>query len=333
MSESIPETGEFSAVFRDYEYIRLSKFISEQIGQLEKPISGETEDIFQSELENLQSSIDETISHLSETIKKINRFISNISGDTDSIPVEKFLSGIRLKILSKIEKSITKEIKPDLQKLKEKLDYIYRYESYSEIMGFLSSFEREVNLYLSQEGTEKIRKTFEKQKNEFISDIRLYLEKYIKSKSSGKIIEEISQALNETGITRYSIHYSLPDIRKYFSSIASNQSKIDIILSNVESPRFIAIFLTGVFLFFGGMFAPFSETVRELTVLTGLLIIIYSFIDSAYFNRFYIRKYIKQVREGIKDEINSSLDKVITNILQSITKGLYKDRKYYCINN
>ncbi|MBK3331774.1 hypothetical protein GWK41_01680 [Persephonella atlantica] len=325
ISESIPESQEFSTVFRDYEYIKLNRFIGEQINQLEKPLSGETEDIFESERENIQAIIDETVSQLSETVKKINSYITGISGDTDTVSVEKFLSTVRMKIISKIEKSITRELKPEIQKLKEKIDYIYRYENYSEIMGFLSSFEREVNLYLSQKGMEKISKIVEKHKKDFISEINIYMKKYIKSKKAQeKIVEEVSQALEEIDINRYSIHYSLPDIRKYFHNFSSSKSKIDIILSNLESPRFITIFLSGLVLFFGGLFAPVSETVKEITVLTGLSLTTYSFIDSAYFNRFYLRKYIKQIREGIKEEINSSLDRLIANIIQSITKTFIK---------
>ncbi len=325
VSENIPESQEFSHFFRDYEYIRLNKFISEQINQLEKPISGETEESLQTEIENLKAIINEIVSQLSETIKKINHYITIISGDTNTISVEKFLSDMRIKISPKIERDINREVKPDIEKLKEKVDYIYRYENYSEIMGFLANFEREVNLYLSQKGMEKIQKIFESHKKEVITGVKQYLERYLKSKKTQeKIIEDILQTIEKVNINTYSIHYSLPDVRKHFSRYGSNISKIDIIMSNMESPRFITLFLTGLFVFFGGMFVPAFNTFKGIIILTGLLVAVYAFIDSAYFNRFYIRKYIKQIRENLKEEIHKSLDHLLESIKNSIIKTLIK---------
>ncbi len=325
VSDSVPESSEFSRFFRDHEYITLNKIITEHITQLERPVSGETEEVYFSEVENLKTTIDDIVSHLSETVRKINKYIINISGGTEVIPVEKFFIRLREKIEKNIDREIQKEIKPDIENLKEKINFIYRYNGYSEIMGFLSNFEREVNLYLSQKGVEKLKKITEKQKEFFLSGVKEYLENYIKSKSTReKIIKEITQHIEEINVNRYTIHYSLPDIRKYFADMSKEMSKIDVIISNLESSRFITILITGIILFILGISLPFNTIIKELIAIAGLITAVYSFIDSAYFNKHYMKKFVKQVRENIKEEIIKSLDSFHTVIKNSIMKNFLK---------
>lgn len=323
--ESLPESQEFGIFFRDFEYPRLNKLITEYVNLLEKPLSGDTEEIFNTEVENLNNTISESILNLSKTVKKINEYIQKISGSEETIPFETYIAGVKSKLSTMIEKEIKREVKPDIDKLKEKLHFIYRYDDYNEIINFLNTYEREVNIYLSQKGSEKLSKIFEKYKAELLKEITKYIEKYIKSnQTKQKVIDEIRQMLDEINIGKHSIHYQLPDIRKHFSGLSKEQGKIDIIITNLESPRFLGLFGMGLAVFVIGFILPLPEGLKEILVLSGFLIGIYSFFDSAFFNKFYIKKFIKQVRESIKDEVEKSTDLLLSGMKEKILKSSIK---------
>ncbi|NPA17080.1 hypothetical protein [Persephonella sp.] len=324
-SDTIPESTAFATFFRDQEYIRLNKFLTEQINLLEKPLSGDTEEIFENEVENINRVISETTVALMETVQKINKYIQHLTGDSDNLPLEQYIAKIKYKLEKNIDREIKKEIQPDIAKLKEKLNYIYRYEDYSEIMNFLTAYEREVNLYLSQKGIEKISRIFSGYKENLLKEISRYLEKYIKSSETRKkVIEDVAKILEEIDINRYAIHYTNPDIRRYFSGLGSDLSKLDIIVANFESRRFIGLFITGLVLFLGGLFAPLPEGYKELIVLAGFTTGVYSFIDSAFFNRYYQKKYIKEIRDKIKEEVEKATDGLLVMIKERILKSSIK---------
>lgn len=323
--ESIPESEEFGIFFRDFEYSRLNKMITEYVNLLEKPLSGDTEEIYYTEIENINSAISEAVSNLSKTVKKINEFIHKISGEEENLPFESYIANVKAKIDSMLDKEIKKEIKPDIEKLKEKFHFIYRYDDYNGIINFLKTYEREVNIYLSQKGTEKLSKIFEKYKNELFKEITKYIGGYIKSsKAKQKVIDEIKNSLDEIQLTRHVVHYTLPDIRKHFRDLGADQSRIDIIIGNLESPRFLGILAVGLGIFIIGLFLPLPEGIKELIVLTGFFISIYSFFDSAFFNRFYIKKYIKQVRENIKDDVEKSTEMLLSTMKEKILRSTIK---------
>jgi len=323
--ESLPESGEFATFFRDFEYPRLNKLITEYVNLLEKPLSGDTEEIYNTEIDNLNTTISESISNLSKSVKKINEHIQKISGSDEVTPFETYLANIKTKLNTMVEKEIKKEIKPDIEKLKEKLHFIYRYDDYNGIINFLKTYEREVNIYLSQKGSEKLSKIFEKYKTELLKEITKYIGKYIKSSQTRqKIIDEIRQMLDDISIGKHSVHYELPDIRKHFAGLGKEQSKIEIIIGNLESPRFLGILGAGFVLFITGFLLPLPEGIKEILVLSGFLISIYSFIDSAFFNRFYMKKFIKQIRDNIKEDVEKSTDLLLVMMKEKVLKSSIK---------
>ncbi len=323
--ESLPESGEFGIFFRDFEYPRLNKLITEYVNLLEKPLSGDTEDIYNTEIENINSTISESVANLTKTIKKINEYIQKVSGSEEITPFETYLASVKAKLSGMIDKEIKKEIKPDIDKLKEKLHFIYRYDDYNGIINFLKTYEREVNIYLSQKGSEKLSKIFEDYKTHLLKEITKYIGKYIKSsQTKQKVIDEIRQMLDEINIDKHSIHYQLPDIRKHFSGLGKEQNRIDIIIGNLESPRFLGILGTGLILFLIGFLLPFSEGLKEILVLSGFLISIYSFFDSAFFNRFYMKKFIRQIRNNIKEDVEKSTDILISFMKEKVLKSSIK---------
>ncbi len=323
--ESIPESEEFGIFFRDFEYSRLNKLITEYVNLLEKPLSGDTEEIYYTEIDNINSTISEAVSNLSKTVKKINEFIHKISGGEENLPFESYIANVKAKVNSMLDKEIKKEIKPDIDKLKEKLHFIYRYDDYNGIINFLKTYEREVNIYLSQKGSEKLSKIFEKYKNELFKEIVKYIGRYIKSsKAKQKVVDEIKNSLDAIQLAKHSVHYTLPDIRKHFRDLGADKSRIDIIIGNLESPRFLGILSAGLGIFVIGLFLPLPEGIKELTVLTGFFISIYSFFDSAFFNRFYIKKYIKQVRDNIKDDVEKSTEMLLSTMKEKILRSTIK---------
>ncbi len=323
--ESFPESGEFGIFFRDFEYARLNKLITEYVNLLEKPLSGDTEDIYNTEIENINSTISESVSNLTKTIKKINEYIQKVSGSEEITPFETYLATVKAKLNNLVDKEIIKEIKPDVDKLKEKLYFIYRYDDYNGIINFLKTYEREVNLYLSQKGSEKLSKIFENYKTQLLKEITKYIGKYIKSsQTKQKVIDETRQMLDEINIDKHSVYYQLPDIRKHFAGLGKEQGKIDIIIGNLESPRFLGILGTGLMLFLIGFLLPIPEGLKEILVLSGFLISIYSFFDSAFFNRFYMKKFIKQVRNNIKEDVEKSTDILISFMKEKVLKSSIK---------
>jgi DNA-binding ferritin-like protein (Dps family) len=321
ITESVPESAEFASVFRDFEYSRLSKLITEYVNTLEKPQSGEPEEIFEKEVENIKTVINGLSVELSKTVKRINQYIHKISGDGEELSLEKFIYRLRSSLEKSIDRELKKEIKPDLDKLKEKLHYLYRYEDYGSIMNFLKTYEREVNIYLSQKGTEKLEKIFRKYKEEFIKELSRYLSSYIKSQQSRqKIIQEVVEIFEDINIKSLHVVYTLPDVNKYFAGLAQNTGKLDIIVGNIGSPRFIGIALAGVIIFLSGFFVPLPEGVKEITVLSGLAVTIYAFFDSAFFNRYYMKKYIKEIRESIKEELLDSTDSILSKMKEKILR-------------
>ncbi|SNZ03362.1 hypothetical protein SAMN06265182_0361 [Persephonella hydrogeniphila] len=320
-TESVPESAEFASIFRDFEYSRLSKIITEYVNTLEKPQSGEPEEIFEKEVENIRTVINGITVELSNTIKKINQYIQKISGNGEELSLEKFIYQLRSKLEKSIDRELKKEIKPDLDKLKEKLHYLYRYEDYGSIMNFLKTYEREVNIYLSQKGVEKLEKIFQRYKEEFIKELSRYLSSYIKSQQSRqKIIQEVIEIFEDINIKNLTVTYTLPNINKYFAGLAQNTGMLDIIVGNIESPRFIGIAVVGTLVFLSGFFMPLPEGVKEITVLSGLAIIIYAFFDSAFFNKYYMKKYIKEVRESIKEEILDSTDNILSKMKEKMIR-------------
>jgi len=316
ITESVPESAEFASVFRDFEYSRLSKLITEYVNTLEKPQSGEPEEIFEKEVENIKTVINGLSVELSKTVKRINQYIHKISGDGEELSLEKFIYRLRSSLEKSIDRELKKEIKPDLDKLKEKLHYLYRYEDYGSIMNFLKTYEREVNIYLSQKGTEKLEKIFRKYKEEFIKELSRYLSSYIKSQQSRqKIIQEVIETFEDINMKSLNVTYTLPDVNKYFLGLAQNTGKLDVIVGNIGSPRFIGIALAGVIIFLSGFFVPLPEGVKEITVLSGLAVTIYAFFDSAFILSLRIFSFIF-------DRILSVLSKS-SSFIFSLTSFMY----------
>jgi len=325
VSETVPESVEFAMLFRDNEYIKLNKFLTQQINLLEKPLSGDTQELFETEIENVEKVLSETAEILMETVAKINRYIQNLTGGTEDIPLEQYIARIRQKLMKNVEKELKKEILPDIQKLKEKLEYIYKYENYSRIMDFLLSYEKEVNLYLNQKGIDKLSSIFKRYKENLSEEISEYMKKYIKSNETRKkVISEINKILEDIDINRNAIHYTFPDIKKHFSGFNNQMGKMDIIMLNLESKRFIAILLTGFLIFIGGLFLPLPEEIKRIAVLLGFTIGAYSFVDAAFFNKYYLKKFVKEVRESIKRDVEKSTDRLMDVMIDRIYKSALK---------
>ncbi|WP_457639213.1 hypothetical protein [Persephonella sp.] len=324
ISESVPESVDFATFFRDSEYIRLNKILSEHVNLLEKPLTGDTEDIFHQEVENINQVISEAAAELTKTVKAINRYIQNLTGEEESVPVEQYINRIKSVLEKDIERQLKRELMPDIQQLKEKLQYIHRYSSYQDILNFLKGYEREVNLYLSQKGMEKVSKAFNSYKESLFNEVSIYLKRYIKSSETRKkVLEEIKKSLDEVKINRHALYYTLPDVSRHFAQITSSLSMADIITGNLGSKRFIGLFTAGVAVLSAGFLIPSTE-VKVLTVLSGLALTAYSFLDSAFFNKHYLKKYIKEVREKIKEDVENSTDQLLSQIKKRILSSSKK---------
>ncbi|WP_297454115.1 hypothetical protein [Persephonella sp.] len=321
----LPESIEFANFFRNTEYQRLNKLITEEINLLEKPISGETDEILKQEVENIEAVIKSIDKALYETIDKINDTIRKLTGSLEGLSIEQFIAKVRGNLDKKYSSRIQKEIKPDLDKFKEKLKYIYKYDSYDELLNFVKAIEREVNVYLHSDVMEKLKEIFEDYKNDYLKEIEDYISTVIKSRAvREKIISEIKKTLKETNIDKYSIYYTAPDIKKHFTEAQQDISRIDIILANMESKRFIILVTIGMVIFFAGMFLPLPEMVKALIVLIGFAIGVYAFIDAAYINKHYMKKFIKQVKENIEEDLKKSIDKIIPLLQEKMIKSSMK---------
>ncbi len=321
----LPESIEFANFFRNTEYQRLNKLITEEINLLEKPISGETDEILKQEVKNIETVIKDLEKALHETINKINETIHRLTGSLEGLSIEQFIVKVRNNLDKKYSSVIQKEIKPDLDKFKEKLKYIYRYNSYDEIITFVKSFEREVNVYLHSDAMEKLREIFENYKKDYLKEIENYLSGVIKSRAvREKILSEIKKTMEETKIDKYSIYYTAPDIKKHFAEAQQDISRIDIILANMESKRFIILMVVGLVLFIAGMFLPFPEIVKIFIVLLGFSIGVYAFIDAAYLNKHHMKKFIEQIKENIEEDMEKSINKIVVLLQEKMVKSSIK---------
>ena len=323
--EELPESIEFANFFRNTEYQRLNKLITEGINLLEKPVSGETEEILNQEIKNIETVIRNSEKALYETINNINETIRKLTGSLEGLSIEQFIAKARNNLDKKYSSRIHREIKPDLDKFKEKLKYIYKYDSYDELVNFVKAMEREINVYLHSDAMEKLKEIFEDYKKDYLKEIEGYISSVIKSRAvREKILSEIKKTLKETKIDKYSIYYTAPDIKKHFAEAQQDISRIDIILANMESKRFVVLMVVGLILFISGMFLPFPEIVKVFIVLLGFGIGVYAFVDAAYINKHYMKKFIKQVKENIEDDIEKSIDKIVTTLQEKMIKSSMK---------
>ncbi|WP_029522319.1 hypothetical protein [Persephonella sp. KM09-Lau-8] len=323
--EELPESIEFANFFRNTEYQRLNKLITEGINLLEKPVSGETEEILKQEIKNIETVIKNLEKALYETISNINETIRKLTGSLEGLSIEQFIAKARSNLDKKYSSRINREIKPDLDKFKEKLKYIYKYDSYDELVNFVKAMEREINVYLHSDAMEKLKEIFEDYKKDYLKEIEGYISSVIKSRAvREKILSEIKKTLKETKIDKYSIYYTAPDIKKHFAEAQQDISRIDIILANMESKRFVVLMVVGLILFISGMFLPFPEIVKVFIVLLGFGIGVYAFVDAAYINKHHMKKFIKQVKENIEDDIEKSIDKIVTTLQEKMIKSSMK---------
>ncbi|NPA12447.1 MAG: hypothetical protein GXO45_00505, partial [Aquificae bacterium] len=189
--------------------------------------------------------------------------------------------------------------------------------------NFLKGIEKELNIYLAENGTEKINNVFKSYKQKLLDELASYLQVYIKSRDTrGKILEEIKKILENTDITKYKFAYTLPDVSKYFREVGGSISKMDIIVANFTSKRFLAFIFTGIALVVASLVISAPLLVKEIIALLGLVIVVAGFIDSAYFNKYYLRKFVKDVRGKIREDVEKSIDLIIPAVKSKIVKTL-----------
>ncbi len=316
------QKNELEKFFKDKEYVDLNMFLSKCISVLEKPaVSMESSELtILKEKESLIKTIESIINRLEFTNHKLDKIGEKAHWILDQLSFKDYMVQVKKELVQNLDKAITRTLNKDLSKLKQKLKGLEKVNRYEELNIFKKQIEGEINLYISHDIFPKIEHIFKNYKKDLAKKIDQYIQKLlIDPELKGRINEELSDMVDSFSIKASQFYYIAPDFPPDIFSQNRNISELDILKENLQSTRFITILSSGLLFLAVGFMMP--EGIYELIASgSGILILVYSIIDSIYLNDYFYKKYIAMIKNKIRKEFEKSIDNIKDDIREKLIK-------------
>ncbi|WP_457641085.1 hypothetical protein [Persephonella sp.] len=313
---------DFEKFFKEKEYIDLNMFLSKYISILENPVLSKDSPgvLLIKEKDQLEKNLEKIINRLNFTKEKIEKYIEKGIWIQNQLSFHDYMKQVKKELEGNLEKAITRTLRNDIMKLKQKLKGIENINSYEDILNFKKQIESEINFYITHEIFPKVNNIFFNYKKDLAKKIDTYIQKAsLNSELKEKLNEELSLVVEEFKIKPSQFFYSSPEINPSIFNYEKHFSEIEILKENISSVRFIVTFTIGLILTFIGILL--SSKSHGLVILGfGVLTVVYSFIDSIYFNDYFKKKYILSTKNRIKNEFEKSIDNLKDKIKENLIK-------------
>jgi len=316
------QKNELEKFFKDKEYVDLNMFLSKYLSILEKPASSmeSSELTVLKEKENLLNTIDSIMRRLEFTVHKLDKLGEKAQWVLDQLSFKDYMEQVKKELEQNLEKAISRTLNKDVSKLKQKLKKIDDINSYEELKVFQKQIEGEINLYISHDIFPKIEHIFNNYKKDLAKKIDQYVQKlHIDPELKERINEELSEMVDSFGIKASQFYYIAPDFPPDIFNYSRNFSELEILKENLPSTRFIAIFSSGLLLLAIGFMIP-DRTYELLVSGLGIVILIYSVLDSIYMNDYFYRKYTAMIKNMIRKEFERSIENIKDDIKEKLMK-------------
>ncbi len=318
-SDVSPELTEF---FKEKEYIELNMFLSKYISLLEKPAVSmdSTESTFLKEKDFLLRIIDEILNRLNYTVHKLEKFGERGRWILEQLTFDEYMMQVKKDLEQNLEKAINRTLNKDIAKLKSKLKGVDNIENYQDLINFKNQLEGEINFYISHEIFPKIEHIFNSYKRDLAKKIDQYVQKLsIDQDLKDKINEDLSEMVDSFNIKPSEFYYISPDFSPNIFNYNKNFSEFEILKENITSTRFLILITVGLILVFSGFFMP-DRTFEIIVISLGIVTVIYSIIDSMFFNDYFYYKYIEMIKNKIKNDLSKSIDEIKNSIKERLIK-------------
>ncbi|WP_457623790.1 hypothetical protein [Persephonella sp.] len=318
-SDVSPELTEF---FKEKEYIELNMFLSKYISLLEKPAVSmdSTESTFLKEKDFLLRIIDEILNRLNYTVHKLEKFGERGRWILEQLTFDEYMMQVKNDLEQNLEKAINRTLNKDIAKLKSKLKGVDNIENYQDLINFKNQLEGEINFYISHEIFPKIEHIFNSYKRDLAKKIDQYVQKLsIDQDLKDKINEDLSEMVDSFNIKPSEFYYISPDFSPNIFNYNKNFSEFEILKENITSTRFLILITVGLILVFSGFFIP-DRTFEIIVISLGIVTVIYSIIDSMFFNDYFYYKYIEMIKNKIKNDLSKSIDEIKNSIKERLIK-------------
>lgn len=317
------EVNIFLKNLADNEFNKLYLYLKQNIETINTPIRVPKkgfDTIYKEKLEELIDTLNYLKEKLNEIYKKLEDFQEKLhSKRAENVSFKEFILAEKTEIEDYLKLGVNRILDDKLNFFKEELEKIREIEEPHLVIKFLKEFEKNVNLFIKEQLFMNISGLNRSLKDTLLKKAENYVEKLgIPDQKKHVLLDNLKVFLENYEDIYPLIYFQIPQIsEKMFDADLEYSSLLDKFAENINSFRFLSIFLTGIILTLIGIYETLNSDVDMWMILSivGIFFIFGSLVDALFFNKKYKKVFLQKQEEILIQSLRKNLDEIKTALL------------------